>query len=71
MADHFLKSYLTQTNRLYDHAWDILAVFDFGPDTIDVYSGWIAYGRQSLSQDNVRERLEKFVLKVYENNESG
>ncbi|WP_312193623.1 aminoglycoside phosphotransferase family protein [Exiguobacterium sp.] len=71
MADHFLKSYLKQTNRLYDHGWDIRAVFDFGPETIDVYSGWKAYGRQKLSQDNVRERLEKFVLKVYENNESG
>ncbi len=71
VADHFLESYLKQTKRSYDHAWDIRAVFDFGPETIDVYPGWKAYGRQNLSQDNVRERLEKFVLKVYENNESG
>lgn len=71
MADHFLASYLKQTKRSYDRAWDIRAVFDFGPETIDVYPGWKAYGRQNLSQDNVRERLEKFVLKVYENNESG
>ncbi|KOP30714.1 aminoglycoside phosphotransferase [Exiguobacterium sp. BMC-KP] len=71
MADHFLKSYCEQTKRSYDHAWDIRAVFDFGPETIDVYPGWKAYGRQNLSQDNVRERLEKFVLKVHENDESG
>ncbi|MGX9805850.1 phosphotransferase family protein [Exiguobacterium acetylicum] len=71
IADHFLKSYLKQTKRSYDHAWDIRAVFDFGPETIDVYPGWKAYGRQNLSQDNVRERLEKFVLKVHENDESG
>ncbi|MGI1805881.1 phosphotransferase family protein [Exiguobacterium sp. TDN 0502] len=71
MADLFLEKYLKQTKRSYDYSWDIQAAFDFGPEAIDVYTGWEAYGRQNLSQDNVRERLEKFVLKVHENDESG
>lgn len=71
VADRFLKFYQAMSGLTYDRRWDLNAVFDFGPETITVYPGWEAYGKRNLSQDNVRKRLENFVLKVYENNESG
>ncbi|WP_214802810.1 aminoglycoside phosphotransferase family protein [Exiguobacterium sp. ERU656] len=71
VADRFLTFYQAMSGLTYDRRWDLNAVFDFGPETITVYPGWEAYGKRNLSQDNVRKRLENFVLKVYENNESG
>lgn len=71
VADRFLAFYQAMSEFTYDRRWDLNAVFDFGPETIVVYPGWEAYGKRNISQDNVRKRLENFVLKVYENNESG
>ena len=71
MANHFLAFYQAMSGFTYDRRWDLNTVFDFEPETMGVYSGWEAYGKRNLSQDNVRKHLENFVLKVYENNESG
>lgn len=71
IADQFLQCYLEQTGLKYDHRWDLMAVFDFELEQLDVYSGWEAYGRTELSKANVRKQLGNYVLKVYENNVSG
>ncbi|MCK2158279.1 aminoglycoside phosphotransferase family protein [Exiguobacterium sp. 17-1] len=70
-ADQFLAEYIACSGFSYDRKWDLTAVFDFEPDTVDVYAGWKAYGKTNISQGNVRERMENIVLKVYENDESG
>ena len=70
-ADQFLAEYIACSGFSYDRKWDLTAVFDFEPDTLDVYPGWKAYGKANISQGNVRERMENIVLKVYENDESG
>lgn len=70
-ADQFLAEYIELSGFSYDRKWDLTAVFDFEPETIDVYPGWKAYGKANISRANVRERMENIVLKVYENDESG
>lgn len=70
-VDQFLAEYIACSGFSYDRKWDLTAVFDFEPDTVDVYAGWKAYGKTNISQGNVRERMENIVLKVYENDESG
>ncbi|MCT4779140.1 MULTISPECIES: phosphotransferase family protein [Exiguobacterium] len=71
IADQFLAEYIKLSGFSYDRKWDLTAVFDIGPEHLDVYPGWKAYGKANISQANVRERMENIVLKVYENNESG
>ena len=70
-AEQFLAEYIELSGFSYDRKWDLTAVFDFEPETINVYPGWKAYGKANISRANVRERMENIVLKVYENDESG
>ncbi|WP_232818678.1 phosphotransferase family protein [Exiguobacterium flavidum] len=71
IADQFLRHYVERTGLKYDHRWDLMAVFDFELEQLDVYPGWEAHGRTDLSKANVRKQLENYVLKVYENSVSG
>lgn len=62
IADLFLQSYQDQSNlSSYSSYWDLHAIFNFFPDSIEVYPGWLAFGVKELTIDLLQNRLEEYL----------
>lgn len=67
-ADRFLEAYCEAAGAAfsYEPYWDLLALFDMldGPPT--VYSGWPAFGFTGLTDQLMRQRIERYMLSLLE-----
>lgn len=64
MADSFLKAYLHAHPIDYNPYWDILSVFDFVDEEMDVYEGWTDLGHTELSSSLMKLRADEYVRHV-------
>ena len=60
-ADSFLKAYLNENPMDYTPYWDILSVFDFVDEEMDVYEGWTDLGYTELSSSLMKSRAEDYI----------
>lgn len=60
-ADSFLKAYLNEHPLEYNPHWDILSVFDFVDEEMDVYEGWTDLGYTELSSNLMKSRADEYI----------
>lgn len=60
-ADSFLKAYLNEHHMDYNPHWDILSVFDFVDEEMDVYEGWTDLGYTELSSSLMKLRADEYI----------
>jgi aminoglycoside phosphotransferase (APT) family kinase protein len=61
VADFFLNTYLNETQLTYTPHWDILSVFDFVDEDMDVYEGWTDLGYTELSSNLMKSRADEYI----------
>ena len=66
LADDFLKAYLKHsTLESYDPYWDLEASLNvFSEETPGVYAGWEAFGRTNVTPEDIKERMDLFVVQA-------
>lgn len=60
-ADSFLKAYLNESPMEYTPYWDILSIFDFVDEEMDVYEGWTELGYADLSSNLMKLRADEYI----------
>lgn len=60
-ADSFLNAYLHEHPMDYHPHWDILSVFDFVDEEMDVYEGWTDLGYTELSLNLMKSRADEYI----------
>ncbi|SEQ72727.1 Phosphotransferase enzyme family protein [Virgibacillus subterraneus] len=65
-ADGFLKAYQQQAGSCftYNRYWDLLSLTDMLVGPPEVYPGWEAFGVSGLTNEMMKERLDKYVLSL-------
>lgn len=60
-ADSFLIAYLNENPMDYTPYWDILSVFDFVDEEMEVYEGWTDLGYTELSSSLMKSRAKDYI----------
>ncbi|MFB4167934.1 aminoglycoside phosphotransferase family protein [Virgibacillus sp. JSM 102003] len=68
-ADGFLKEYQQQAGSdfTYNRYWDLLSLTDILIGSPEVYPGWEAFGVSGLTNEMMKERLDKYVVSLLKN----
>jgi aminoglycoside phosphotransferase (APT) family kinase protein len=66
VADEFLDAYvaIAGSDFTYDPFWDLMSVVEMLPGPPTMYGGWRAEGFPSISDDVMRERVDRYVASV-------
>jgi aminoglycoside phosphotransferase (APT) family kinase protein len=66
VADEFLDAYvaIAGPDFTYDPFWDLMSVVELLPGPPTMYGGWKAEGFPSISDDVMRERVDRYVGSV-------
>ncbi|WP_174615563.1 phosphotransferase family protein [Virgibacillus ihumii] len=67
-ADGFLREYrkLAGSKFTYEPYWDLLSVADMLVGPPEVYPGWEAFGVTGLTNEMMKERLDRYVVSLME-----
>ena len=66
MADDFLAAYIAAAGPdfRYEPYWDLMSVVELLPGPPSMYEGWRAAGMPSISNTEMRERVDLYVASV-------
>ncbi|SHG57236.1 Predicted kinase, aminoglycoside phosphotransferase (APT) family [Ornithinibacillus halophilus] len=66
VADEFLEAYISHAGEdfQYNPYWDIVSVSDFLVGPPEVYPGWKAFGFTGLTNEMIKERIDKYVMSL-------
>jgi aminoglycoside phosphotransferase (APT) family kinase protein len=68
MADEFLDAYVDAAGPgfTYDPYWDLMSVVELLPGPPKMYAGWKAEGFPTISDEVMRQRVDRYVASVAE-----
>lgn len=66
VADEFLDAYIAAAGSdfTYDPYWDLMTVVELLPGPPTMYAGWKAEGFPTISDDVLRQRVDRYVASV-------
>ena len=66
VADRFLDAYIAEAGSdfEYDPYWDLMSVIELLPGPPSMYAGWRSAGVRSISDAQMRDRVDAYVVSV-------